>query len=169
MQRKDVLFNLSNRTLAATNEWRYVIRLGFLFAGLSFIYNIYWMDIPKIEKTLFVVSIMFLCYSAVNLAIVVRNREEGYKLQQYAKATDLYVTSNIQTLIGSDIKYAFQYLGFGIALISMITSVTTFDMSSERRGNFILSAILLLIMSFLNQKDIRDKEDADKWHTDYHK
>ena len=69
---------------------------------------------------------------------------------------------------GSDTKYAFQYLGFFVAFIAMIASVSYVEMPSERRGNFMLSGTLLLIMSFLTQKDIRDKEDSDKWHTDYH-
>jgi hypothetical protein len=165
--RKDALFNLSNRTLAATSEWRLVIRLGLLFAAAAVFYNFYWMDIQRVEKALGFVCFLFVCYAAVNLSSMVRNREEAKKLELFARHTDLYGTSNVKTLKGSDTKYAFQYIGFFTAFIAMIASFWYVEMPAERRGNFMLSGTLLLIMSFMSQKDVRDKEDSDKWHADY--
>ena len=95
--RKDALFNLSNRTLAATSEWRIVIRMGLLFASTAVCYNFYWMDIAKVEKALGLVCFLFVCYAAVNLSSMVRNREEAKKLEVFAKNTDLYGVSNVKT------------------------------------------------------------------------
>lgn len=166
--RKDALFNLANRTLASSSEWRTVIRLGFIFACLSVSYNFYWMEMQRVEKALGCVCFLFVCYAAVNLSSMVRNRGEAKKLEIFARNTDLYGTSNVKTLRGSDTKFAFQYVGFAVAFVAMIASIIYVDMPSERRGNFMLSGMLLLIMSFLIQKDVRDKEDAEKWYLDYH-
>lgn len=165
--RKDALFKMSNRTLAATDEWRLVIRVGLVVAIASVCYNFYWMELTNEKKALGLIGVLFSCYAAVNLASTVRSRDEAIKLENFAKDTNLYSVSTVKTLRGSNTKYAFQYLGFIVAFVVMIASIYYVDMPAERRGNFLSADMLLLIMSFLTQKDIRDKEDADKLYTEY--
>jgi hypothetical protein len=50
----------------------------------------------------------------------------------------------------------------------MVASLWYVDMPSERRGYLASAGLMMLTQTFVLTKTIRDKEDADKWHTDYH-
>ncbi len=164
---KNALFNLSNSTLKGTPQWHFQVVFQLVLAFALVCYGIYWMDMTKEIKALALVSFLLVCYAAVNLSGIVRNRVESEKLMEYAHGTPLYVASNIKTLRGSDIKYGFHWSVFILAFAIMLASIWYVEMSSERRGYLCCSGIMLLNAVFIVVKDLRDQEDSEKNQTEY--
>jgi uncharacterized membrane protein YiaA len=167
-RRREALFNLCNRSLYGTSEWRLQTRVTLLFA-ISFVcYNLYWMESTKELKMLAFAVFAWTCYSAINLASQVRNRVEAARLDLYARDTSMYSVSIVSTLRGADFRYYFHWVVFAVAMACAVYVIGWLDMPTAQRGYFASAEVMLLIACNTTVKDVRDREDASKWWSEYH-
>ena len=167
-RRKTALFNITNRTLAGTSSWLFQMRCSVFIAFALICYGLYWMEMNLDRKILAGLSFLFVCYAAVNVSGFVRNRQEAQYLTEYAKETNLYSISNIESLHSSDTRYYFHWMAFILAFFAMLGTFWYMDMPSERRGYLLAAGCLLLSQSFTMTKTVRDGDDANRWYRDYH-